>query len=305
MSNYIRRRIIQLLPVMFIIVFIVYCLVYLAGDPVLLMLPENATEEDIARMRAALNLDQPFYIQFFTYISNVIQGDFGESFRYNQPALGLVLERLPATIELAVASMIVAIGIAIPLGIWSALKRNSITDVFITGGTVLGQAMPNFWLGIMLILIFAVNLQIFPVSGTGTYAHLVLPAITLGTGIAAQIARLTRSSMLETLNQDYIRTAKSNGINWFSVVYLHAFRNSLIPVVTITAMQTNALIGGALVTEMIFAWPGLGQLLIQAIHARDMAIVQASVFIIAIIVILMNFIADILYKVLDPRIEYK
>ncbi|SDI39246.1 ABC transporter permease [Alteribacillus bidgolensis] len=305
MSNYIRRRIIQLLPVMFIIVFIVYCLVYLAGDPVLLMLPENATEEDIARMRAALNLDQPFYIQFFTYISNVIQGDFGDSFRYNQPALGLVLERLPATIELAVASMIVAIGIAIPLGVWSALKRNSITDVFITGGTVLGQAMPNFWLGIMLILIFAVNLQILPVSGTGSYAHLVLPAITLGTGIAAQIARLTRSSMLETLNQDYIRTAKSNGINRFSIVYFHAFRNSLIPVVTITAMQTNALIGGALVTEMIFAWPGLGQLLIQAIHARDMAIVQASVFIIAIIVILMNFIADILYKVLDPRIDYK
>ncbi|MFZ4451315.1 ABC transporter permease [Salibacterium aidingense] len=305
MSSYIRRRLIQLLPVMFIIIFIVYSLVYFAGDPVLLMLPENATQEDIAQMRAALNLDQPFYIQFFTYMSNVIQGDFGDSFSYNQPALDIVLERLPATIELGIASMIVAVGMAVPLGIWSALKRNSLTDVFITGGTVIGQAMPNFWLGIMLILVFSVNLSILPVSGTGTYAHLILPAITLGTGISAQIARLTRSSMLETLNQDYIRTAKSNGINRFSIIYLHAFRNSLIPVVTITAMQTNALIGGALVTEMIFAWPGLGQLLIQAIHARDMAIVQASVFIIAIIVILMNFIADILYKLLDPRIHLK
>ncbi len=293
-----------MIPVLIIISFFVFILVFVAGDPVSLMLPEDATEEDRNALRAALNLDQPFFVQYGTYLMNMVQGDFGSSFRYNEPALPIVLERLPATLELAVASMIVATILAIPLGIFSATKQNSFLDLFATGGSVLGKAMPNFWLGIMLILVLAVNNQIFPVSGRDTWMHLVLPAITLGTGIAAEMTRLIRSSMLEILHQDYIRTAKSKGLKDRIVIYRHAFRNSLIPVVTIMALQTSTLVGGTLITETVFSWPGLGQLLVQAVNARDMAIVQASVFVIAIMVILMNLLADITYRLLDPRIKY-
>lgn len=303
MGKFIVRRLLQLIPVMFIIVFTVFALVFLAGDPVALMLPEDATPEEIQTLREALNLDKPFIVQFGTYVGNLLKGDFGTSFHYNMPALPLVLERLPATIELTIASMIVATLISIPLGIWSATKRNTTIDVAITGGSVLGQAIPNFWLGIMLILLLAVNIQIFPVSGRGTLMHLVLPSITLGTGLAATIARLTRSSLLEVMSQDYIRTAKAKGVHKFFVIFRHGVRNSLIPVVTVMAMQTSSLLGGALITEHIFAWPGIGQLLIQSIHTRDMAVIQAATFIIALAVIIMNFIADLLYRLLDPRIK--
>lgn len=304
-GKYIIRRLLQIIPVLFIISFIVFCLVYVAGDPVALMLPEDASQEDILQLRESLGLNEPFYIQYFNYMVGLIQLDFGESFRYNTSALPIVLERLPATIELAVAAMIVAIIIAIPLGIWSATKKNSAIDVVATGGAVIWKAMPNFWLGIMLILIFSVMLGWFPVSGRGTWSHLILPAITLGTGIAAEMTRFIRSSMLEIMNQDYVRTARSKGLKEFFVIHKHAFRNALIPVVTITALQTSTVVGGTLITESVFSWPGLGQLLIQAVNTRDMAIVQASVFIIAFIVIAMNLLADILYKLLDPRITFR
>ncbi|WP_461610796.1 ABC transporter permease [Cytobacillus kochii] len=305
MGKYIMRRFLQIIPVLFIISFIVFCLVYVAGDPVALMLPEDASQEDILQLRESLGLNEPFYIQYFNYMVGLAQLDFGESFRYNTSALPIVLERLPATIELAVAAMIVAIMIAIPLGIWSATKKNSAIDVVATGGAVIWKAMPNFWLGIMLILIFSVMLGWFPVSGRGTWSHLILPAITLGTGIAAEMTRFIRSSMLEIMNQDYVRTARSKGLKEFFVIHKHAFRNALIPVVTITALQTSTVVGGTLITESVFSWPGLGQLLIQAVNTRDMAIVQASVFIIAFIVIAMNLLADILYKLLDPRITFR
>lgn len=304
MGNYFVRRLLQTIPVLAIIVFTVFLLVYLAGDPVALMLPEDASPEEIQALREALNLDKPFIVQFGTYVLNLLQGDFGKSFHYNVDALPLVLERIPATIELALASMIVATIIAIPLGIWSATRRNTSIDVLITGGSVLGSAIPNFWLGIMLILLLAVNYQIFPVSGRGTLMHLVLPAITLGTGLAATIARLTRSSLLDVLSQDYIRTAKAKGVKRMIVIIVHGLRNSLIPVVTMMAMQTSSLIGGALVTEYIFAWPGIGQLLVQSIHVRDMAVIQAATFLITLMVILMNFLADVTYRLLDPRIKY-
>ncbi|MGY3714612.1 nickel ABC transporter permease [Sutcliffiella cohnii] len=304
MGKYLIRRLLQLIPVLFIISFIVFALVYVAGDPVALMLPEDASQEDIEQLREALGLDKPFHIQYLSYMLGIFQGDFGDSFRYGSSALPIVLERLPATLELAVAAMVVAIVIAIPLGIWSATKQNTPMDLLATGGAVIGKAMPNFWLGIMLILLFSVTLGWFPVSGRGTFSHLILPAITLGTGIAAEMTRLIRSSMIEILSQDYIRTAQSKGIHDFFVIYKHAFRNSLIPVVTITALQTSTLVGGTLITETVFSWPGLGQLLIQAVNTRDMAIVQASVFVIAFMVILMNLLADIVYKLLDPRIKY-
>lgn len=304
MGKFLIRRLLQIIPVLFIISFVVFCLVFVAGDPVALMLPEDASPEDIEQLRESLGLNKPFHIQYFTYMLGLVKFDFGESFRYGQSALPIVLERLPATLELATASMFIAIIIAIPFGIWSATKKNSPVDLLATGGAVLWKAMPNFWLGIMLILLFSVTLGWFPVSGRGTFSHLILPSLTLGTGIAAEMTRLIRSSMLEILNQDYIRTAKSKGIRDFFVVNKHAFRNALIPVVTITALQTSTVVGGTLITETVFSWPGLGQLLIQAVNTRDMAIVQASVFIIAFMVILMNLLADIVYKILDPRIKY-
>ncbi|OJH20729.1 ABC transporter permease [Bacillus obstructivus] len=304
MKKYLVKRLLQIIPVLFIITFVVFVLVYLAGDPVALMLPEDASEADREALRTALGLNEPFLYQYIHFIGDLIQGNFGTSFRYHQEALPLVLERLPATFELAAASMLIAIIIAIPLGIFSAQKRNSFVDLFITGGSVLGKAMPSFWLGIMLILMLAVNYQIFPVSGRGTWAHLILPAITLGTGVAAEMTRLVRSSMLDILNQDYIRTAKSKGVSDTLVVYKHAFRNSLIPVVTITSLQVTHLVSGALITETVFSWPGLGQLLVQAVNGRDMAVVQAAVFVIAILVILINLITDLIYRLLDPRINY-
>lgn len=276
----------------------------MAGDPVALMLPEDASESDREALRTALGLNDPFFIQYIRFLIDLGQGNFGTSFRYNQAALPLVLERLPATLELAAASMVIATLMAIPLGIYSARKQNSLVDLFITGGSVLGKAMPNFWLGILLILLFAVNTQVFPVSGRGTLMHLILPAITLGTGIAAEMTRLIRSSMLEILNQDYIRTAKSKGVSNSILVYKHAFRNSLIPVVTIMGLQISHLVSGALITESVFSWPGLGQLLVQAVNGRDMAVVQAAVFIIAVLVIIVTLITDIIYRLLDPRIHY-
>jgi peptide/nickel transport system permease protein len=304
MLKFLLKRLLEIIPVLLIISFIVFTLVFVAGDPVALMLPEDASQEDIENLREALGLNEPFIVQYGTYMLNLVQGDFGDSFRYNTAALPLVLERLPATLELAFASLLIAVMIAIPFGIWSATKRNTVFDLFITGTSVVAKAMPNFWLGIMLILLFSVTLGMLPVSGYGTWQHLILPAITLGTGIGAEMTRLVRSSMVEILNQDYVRTAKSKGIHKFLVVYKHAFRNSLLPVVTITALQVSTLVGGALITETVFSWPGLGQLLIQAVNTRDMAIVQASVFVIAILVIITNLFADILYRVLDPRIKY-
>lgn len=303
--KFLMKSILQIIPVMFLISLIVFVLVHVTGDPVSLMLPEDATEEDRIVLTKALGLDQPIHIQFINFLGGVVQGNFGESYRYNQEALPIVLERLPATFELAIASMIVAVIIAIPLGILSATQKNSFWDVFITGSAVLGKAMPNFWLGIMLILLVSVQFGILPVSGRGTVAHLILPAITLGTGIAAEMTRLIRSSMLEILGQDFVRTARSKGLIEAIVVYKHAFRNALIPVVTIMALQTSTLIGGALITETVFSWPGMGQLLIQAVNARDMAIIQASVFVIALLVILSNLLADFVYRFLDPRIKYK
>jgi len=304
LKKYLSKRLLQIVPTLFIITFVVFVLVYTAGDPVALMLPEDASEADREALRQALGLNEPFLVQYATFLGNLVTGNFGTSFRYSQEALPLVLERLPATFELAAASMVVATIIAIPVGIYSARKRNSFVDLFITGGSVLGKAMPNFWLGIMLILLLAVNYQIFPVSGRGTMAHLILPAITLGTGIAAEMTRLIRSSMLEILNQDYIRTAKSKGVSDSKVVYIHAFRNSLIPVVTIMGLQISSLVSGALITETVFSWPGLGLLLVQAVNGRDMAIVQAAVFVIAVLVIIINLVTDLVYRLLDPRINY-
>lgn len=305
MKNYLIKQLLQIVPVLFLITLIVFCLVYIVGDPVSMMLPLDAPPEQVAALRSALGVDRPLIVQYASFLGRLVKGDFGDSFRYKSPALEIVLERIPATLQLAFYSMIFATITAIPMGIWSATRKNSILDLFITGASVLGRAMPSFWLGIMLVLVLSVNFQIFPVSGRGTWVHMVLPALTLGVAIAAEMTRLIRSSMLEILQQDFIKTAKSKGIKDYLVIYKHAFTNSLIPVITIMAVQISQLVGGALVVETVFAWPGLGQLFVQAVNGRDMAIIQAAVFVVAIMVITINFLADILYSIVDPRVKYK
>lgn len=304
LGKYVIRSLLQMVPVLFIISLIVFILVHVTGDPVVLMLPETATEADRAALTEALGLDRPLLVQYGLFLANALQGDFGTSFHYGQSALPLVLERLPASFELAFAAMALAILMAVPLGIWSAVKRNTFSDLFISTLSVVGKAMPNFWMGIMFVLLFSVNLGWFPVSGRGGIEHLVLPAFTLGIGLAAQMTRLIRSSMLEILNQDYIRTARSKGLTEAVVVGRHALRNGLIPVVTIMVLQFTSLIGGTLVTETVFAWPGLGQLLVSAVNTYDMAIVQAAVFVIALLVMVSNLLTDVVYRLLDPRIKH-
>ncbi|MCI3926285.1 ABC transporter permease [Paenibacillus sp. TRM 82003] len=305
MRGYVFKYVMQFIPILFLISSAIFVLIFVTGDPVALMISDNATPEQIAELRQALGLDRPFYVQYGIYMWNVLQGNFGTSYLYREDALSIVLERLPSTLLLGTASIVFAIVISIPLGVLSAIKKNSFIDLFVSGFAVVGKAIPNFWLAIMLILLFSITLQIFPVSGEGSWKHLILPAITLGSGAAAEITRLIRSSMLDVLSQDYIRTAKSKGVSNGAVYFRHAFRNCLIPVVTVMATQVAVLFGGAVITETVFAWPGMGQLLVKAISVRDMSVVQAVVFVSALIIIVMNFLADVTYRMIDPRIKYE
>jgi peptide/nickel transport system permease protein len=305
MAAYILRRLLQMIPVILGITIIIFVLLRISGDPVTLMLPEDATLEQVQQLRESLGLDRPLPEQYVMFLGNLIQGDFGRSIRYgNQPVLPIVLERLPATLQLTLAAMLVAVLISLPAGIIAAVNRNRWPDYSATSFAILGEAMPNFWLGIMLILIFAVQLGWLPVSGRGGPEYLILPAVTLGTALAALLTRLMRSSLLEVLNQDYVRTARAKGLVERLVLIKHAVRNALLSYVTVLGLQVASLMAGAVVTEQVFAWPGVGLLAIQAIYSRDMAIVQAVVIIAALIVMTANLLVDLLYAVIDPRIQY-
>jgi peptide/nickel transport system permease protein len=306
MTAYILRRLLQMIPVILGITLIVFVLVRLSGDPVALLLsPEDSSPERIAEMRQALGLDRPITTQYAIYMRDVLRGDFGKSLRYsNQAALPIVLERLPATLQLSLAALAVALVISFPAGIIAATYRNRWPDVGASSFSVLGQAMPNFWLGIMLILVFSVHLGWFPVSGRGGWNSLVLPAFTLGTALAALLTRLMRSSMLEVLGQDYVRTATAKGLQRRVVLLKHAVRNALLAYVTVLGLQIASLMAGAIVTEQVFAWPGIGLLAINSIYSRDMAVIQAVVVVAALIVMSANLIVDILYAFIDPRISY-
>ncbi|MFB9950746.1 ABC transporter permease [Rhizobium puerariae] len=306
MWRHVMRSLWQVVPVLYLISLIVFILVYLLGDPVVLLLAEDEfTAEARQRLTEALGLDQPWYVQYYHYMKNIFTGDFGISYRYGTSALPLVLERIPATLELTFGALLVGVVIATPLGILAARYRNSVFDVIVSGLSVVGKAMPNFWVGIMLILLFSVLLRWLPVSGRGTLLHLTLPALTLGTGLAAEMAKMIRSSMLDALNQDYIRTARAKGVSEFLVTTRHALRNALLPVTTIVSLNIVSLLGGALVTETVFAWPGLGQLMVQAVYTKDMAVVQVSVFVIGVLALALSIVTDILYALLDPRIRYR
>ncbi|MDQ3457913.1 MAG: ABC transporter permease [Deinococcota bacterium] len=305
MTAYILRRLLQMIPVVLGITVIVFVLLRISGDPVTLMLPEDATQEQVRQLRESLGLDRPLFEQYLIFLSNLVQGDFGESIRYRgQPALPIVLERLPATLELTLAAMLVGVMISLPAGIIAAVNRNRWPDYGATTFAIMGEAMPNFWLGIMLILIFSVQLGWLPVSGRGGLQYLILPALTLGTALAALLMRLMRSSLLEVLGQDYVRTARAKGLRGRMVLLKHAVRNALLAYVTVLGLQVASLMAGAVVTEQVFAWPGIGLLAIQAINSRDMAIVQAVVIVASLIVMSANLLVDLLYALIDPRIHY-
>ena len=269
------------------------------------MLPPEAGEQAKAALREALGLDKPFYEQFFIYIGNLLRGDFGTSYQYNQDALSLVMERMPYSLQLAGVSLLFSVIVGIVLGVAAAHFRNTPFDLLVNGFAALGQAMPGFWVAIMLILLFSVNLNVLPVSGSGTWKNLVLPAATLTILTASKIIPLVRSNMIEVMQQDYIRTARSKGVSGASVVFKHAFKNTLVPVITIIAMQLPTLIGGALITETIFAWPGLGMLIYRGVANLDMTVVQAGVMAVAFITIVANLLSDIAYCLIDPTIRYQ
>jgi len=300
---YILKRLFHSLFVLVGISVVVFIILHLTGDPAALLMPMDATPEQVAQFRKEMGFDDPLLLQYWRFFKGTLRGDFGLSFRHSQPALELVLERMPATIQLTIAAMIVALIIAIPVGIISAIRRNSLLDHIGMTGALLGQSTPVFWLGIMLILIFSVTLQWFPSSGRGTMEHLVLPAVTLGMFTMARTARMMRSSMLEVLGQEYMKTAKAKGLSPRTVILKHAMKNALIPVVTIVGMELGTLLGGAVITETIFAWPGVGRLAVQAIYNRDYPVVQAAVFLLAAIFVLVNLVVDIFYTYLDPRVK--
>ncbi|MBS7699302.1 MULTISPECIES: ABC transporter permease [unclassified Chelatococcus] len=304
MGRYIVQRLILTIPVLIGIMLVCFFLTRLSGDPTDLMLPTNATEEARAAFRSVHGLDKPLWEQFVTFFAKGLMGDFGSSLRFNQPAMSLVWERLGATTELAAATMAMALFIGVPAGVAAAYRRNTPADITIRGITLMGQALPGFYLGIISIIVFAVWLRWLPSGGRGSWLNLILPAATLAFNLVALIARVTRSCMLDVLRQDYIRTARAKGARERTVLWIHALRNGFIPVLTVIGLQVGLLMGGVVVTETVFSWPGVGRLAIQAIYARDFPVVQAVVFTFAIIFVFVNLVVDLLYAVLDPRISY-
>ena len=295
------RRLWQLVFVLLALTMLIFGLMHLSGDPVALMAGEGATLEDLRRVRERMGFDQPIYIQYGRYMAGLLRGDLGTSFRQHRPVTAIVLERVPATIQLTLLAQLTAVVFAFPVGVISALWRNSLFDRAAMGAAVLGQAIPVFWFGIMLILIFSVNLRWTPVGGRAGAVAFILPVITLSAVFVAQNARLIRSSLLEVMSLDFVRTARSKGVSEWSVVFRHALRNSLIPVVTMLGLQFGNLLSGAVVTEMVFAWPGLGRLLIQAVLGRDVPLVLGTTIIIAVFVVSINLAVDLLYGLIDPR----
>jgi len=303
MVPFIVRRVLLSVFVIVVISFVVFSLTYLSGDPAVLMVSPEATAEDIERFREEAGFNDPLLEQYGRFLSDALRGDFGMSLRHHQPSLPMVLERLPATLQLSTFAMGLTLLFAIPLGLISALKRGSTTDAFAMFFAVFGQSMPNFWLGILLIFLFAVRLRWLPTSGRGGFKYLILPGLTMALNLMAIITRLVRSTLLDVLSEDYIRTARGKGLSNTVVLFRHALRNALIPVVTVVGLQFGYILGGAVVIETVFAWPGVGLLTIHAIYNRDFPSVQAAVFVLAVSIVLINMIVDMAYSFLDPRIQ--
>jgi peptide/nickel transport system permease protein len=304
MVRYLIRRLLLTIPVLIGVATLVFALIHLVpGDPAQSMLGDSAAPEDVARLRQSLGLDDPLLVQYKSFLTGLVKGDLGRSFRYGTPVTSEIRSRLLRTLQLAVAAMAVAIVFALPLGIIAAVWRGSAVDHAAMTISLVGISMPNFWLGPLLAILFAVILGWLPVAGTGSLAHLVLPAITLGAALSAILARMTRASVLEELRELYVMAARARGVSRFRAVVRHAFRNSLIPIVTIIGLQFGAVLTGTIITETIFAWPGVGRLLIQAINFRDYPLVQGCILFISFTYVMMNLVTDLSYGLLDPRIR--
>jgi peptide/nickel transport system permease protein len=306
MLAFLVRRVLLTVPVLLGVATLVFSLIHLVpGDPVQAMLGDSASPQDISELRGRLGLDRPLLEQYGAFLKGVATGNLGVSLRTNQPVTSAIAERLPATFELAFAAMAAAILFAIPLGIVAAVRAGTRVDVAATTLALVGISMPNFWLGPLLAIVFSVTLGWLPVSGRGTLAHLVLPAITLAAPLAAVIARMTRASVIEELGECYVLAARARGLSRTRAIVAHAFRNSLIPIVTVLGLQFGAVLTGAVITETIFSWPGVGRLLIQSISFRDYPLVQGCILLIAVTYVGMNLLTDLAYGVLDPRIRYE
>jgi ABC-type dipeptide/oligopeptide/nickel transport system permease component len=306
LGRFLARRLALTIPVLLGVATLVFSLIhFIPGDPAQAMLGEAAPQADVDELRTRLGLDRPLLEQYGTFLGGLVRGDLGTSLRTGLPVAGQILERMPATMELAAAAMLVAICVSIPLGIAAAVRRGTAVDHAAMTLALTGVSIPNFWLGPLLAIVFAVELGWLPVSGRGTPQHLILPAISLGAALAAILARMTRASMLEELREPYVQAARARGASRFRAIVRHAFRNSLIPVVTLVGLQFGAVLTGAVITETIFAWPGIGRLLIQSIGFRDYPLVQGCILLIAITYVGVNLLTDLVYGVLDPRIRYE
>lgn len=303
MRTYVVSRIVQAVVALLGVTCVAFVLVSLSGDPAFILLTPEAGEEQRAAFRKLYGLDQPLPVQYVQYVSHLARGDFGSSFAFNRPAIQVVLERLPATLLLTATAVALGVVVGIPAGVVAAVKASGPLDRLVMAVVLLGQSVPTFWLGLLMIRIFAVNLGWVPVSGHGTVLHLVMPAVALGLYLAALLARLTRSEMIEALAQDYVRTARAKGLSERAVTAAHALKNALLPIVTLIGLQLGALLGGAVVTETVFAWPGIGSLVLDAILRKDYPVVLAAVELVAAGFILINMALDLLYGYLDPRLR--
>ena len=303
MRRYIVRQLVQLVVVILGISILAFAILHVLGDPVLLLLPQNAGKEEFERYRHLLGLDRPLYVQYGKFLSKAVVGDFGKSWYADTPAFRLVLERMPPTIYLTFAGLFVALLISLPLGILAALKRHSWVDNLCTTIAVTGQAVPLFWLGIMMIIVFSVRLKLLPASGYDSWENFLMPSFCLGAALAPLTMRLVRSGVIEVMNMDFIKTARAKGVAESMVVTKHAFRNACIPVITVIGLQFGQLLGGAIITETVFAWPGVATLTVESIRNQDFPVVQCAVILLALVIVSLNFIVDLTVAFIDPRIR--
>jgi peptide/nickel transport system permease protein len=304
MARHLLHRFLLTLPALWLVLTLVFLLIHIVpGDPVEQMLGEGAAPGQVEQLRHTLGLDQPLYMQYGHYLSQIVRGDLGQSFKFQAPVRDVIFERYPATLQLAYLALAVCAAIAIPAGVWAAYRRGSASDRAVSLFTLFGLALPNFALGPLLITLFSIKLGWLPVSGRGGVLNYILPAATLGAALAAILTRMVRGSMLEELSSDYVRTARAKGLSTRTILFRHALRNALIPIITILGLQFGTLLAGTIVTETIFSWPGIGRLTVQAISSRDYPLLQGCILVIALSYVLVNLLTDVLYAVVDPRVR--
>ena len=321
MLKYLLKRIFQMFVVLFVVSVIVFCVMSFTGDPVLMIVPPTATDAQIAEARIALGLDRPLWEQYSVFLGNLLRGDLGVSYMFKRPALTLIVERMPATLELVFLSILISLAVALPCGVFAGARPNSPLSRAIMGGSLLGISLPSFWVGILFIFYFAVEKGLLPSSGRGVtgllfgvpfafltwdgFRHIILPAVTLALGTLAMLIRLIRAQIMEVMRQDFIRFARAKGVSWSSLLFSHALKNALVPVITVFGLQVGSLIAFATVTETIFAWPGMGKLLVDSINTSDRPVIVAYLMIVAAMFVLINFIVDIVYTLIDPRVDLR